>query len=67
MDSLTAFQLVVIGCIFLCILADEYLAVLLLSIALVAPDQIQDHIKETPLCVVPNPVQGHIIEPSEGA
>ena len=53
MDSLTAFQLVVIGCIFLCISADEYLAVLLLSIALVAPDQIQDHIKETPLCVAP--------------
>ena len=27
----------------------------LLIITLVAPDQIQDHIKETPLCVAPNP------------
>lgn len=55
MDNLTSFQLVVIGCIFLCIFADEYLAVILLSIALLAPDQIQDHIKETPLCVAPVP------------
>ena len=57
MDNLTSFQLVVIGCIFLCIFADEYLAVILLSIALLAPDQIQAHIKETPLCVAPNPAQ----------
>ena len=55
MDNLTSFQLVVIGCIFLCVFADEYLAVILLSIALVAPDQIQDLIKETPLCVAPVP------------